>query len=96
VTASDSVMPGVVSIPHGFGHDRDGVRLTVARDVRGPSVNDLTDPDRVEGVAGNAVLNGVPVTLRLVGTDDQDTSSSRVPSTSSERRVGSSTGGQMA
>ncbi|MBM7415236.1 MULTISPECIES: molybdopterin-dependent oxidoreductase [Nocardiaceae] len=96
VTASDSVMPGVVSIPHGFGHDRDGVRLTVARDVRGPSVNDLTDPDRVEGVAGNAVLNGVPVTLRPVGTADQDTSSRRVPSTSSERRVGSSTGGQMA
>lgn len=63
VAASEDVMRGVVSMPHGFGHERDGVRLSVARSVIGPSVNDVTDPDRVESVAGNAVLNGVPVTV---------------------------------
>ncbi|MGB3772861.1 MAG: molybdopterin-dependent oxidoreductase [Rhodococcus sp. (in: high G+C Gram-positive bacteria)] len=100
VTASETMMPGVVSVPHGFGHDRDGVRLSVARTVRGPSVNDITDPAHVEGVAGNAVLNGVPVTLHLVPpeTSDQapDTRGNRVPEASNARKLGSSTGGQMA
>ncbi|HSE72760.1 MAG TPA: molybdopterin-dependent oxidoreductase [Nocardioidaceae bacterium] len=61
--ASEDVMRGVVSLPHGYGHARDGVRLDRAVGLPGVSINDLTDPGRVEPVSGNAVLNGVPVTV---------------------------------
>jgi anaerobic selenocysteine-containing dehydrogenase len=63
VAATDDLMPGVVSLPHGYGHARDGVRLGPATALPGVSVNDLTDPSVVEAVSGNAVLNGVPVTV---------------------------------
>ena len=63
VAATDDLMPGVVSLPHGYGHARDGVRLRHATALPGVSANDLTDPSVVEPVSGNAVLNGVPVTL---------------------------------
>jgi hypothetical protein len=63
VQASEDVMRGVVSLPHGYGHARDGVRLDRAVGLPGVSINDLTDPGRVEPVSGNAVLNGVPVTV---------------------------------
>ena len=63
VRASDEVMRGVVSLPHGYGHRRPGVRLRNAVDVPGVTMNDLTDPARVEGVSGNAVLNGIPVVV---------------------------------
>ena len=65
VEATDDVMPGVVSLPHGYGHRREGVRLRHAEELPGASVNDLTDPAVVEAVSGNAVLNGVPVTVEL-------------------------------
>ena len=61
--ASDEVMRGVVSLPHGYGHRRPGVRLSHAVEVPGVTMNDLTDPARVEGVSGNAVLNGIPVVV---------------------------------
>ena len=67
VEISDSVMPGVVSLPHGFGHGRQGVRLSVASAHAGVSINDLTDAQEVDGVGGTAVLNGVPVTVRAAG-----------------------------
>ncbi|NHA69240.1 molybdopterin-dependent oxidoreductase [Phycicoccus sp. CMS6Z-2] len=63
VTATEDVMRGVVSLPHGYGQARDGVRLRHARTLPGVSVNDLTDPAVLEGVSGNAVLSGVPVTV---------------------------------
>jgi anaerobic selenocysteine-containing dehydrogenase len=63
VTATDEMMPGVVSLPHGYGHRKDGVRLREATRLPGVSVNDLTDPSVVDVASGNAVLNGVPVTL---------------------------------
>lgn len=62
VAASDDLMPGVVSLPHGYGHARDGVLMSRSRDVPGVSVNDLTDPERLD-VSGNAALNGVPVAV---------------------------------
>jgi len=65
---SDEIMPGVVSIPHGFGHDREGVRLTVASRHPGASINDLTDETRVDAVSGNAALSGVPVSVTAVVT----------------------------
>ncbi len=58
---TDEVMPGVVSLPHGYGHARSGVRLEVAREHAGVSVNDLTDDQRVDALSGNAALSGVPV-----------------------------------
>ena len=58
---SDSVMPGVVCLPHGFGQRQQGVRLRVASAVEGASMNVLTDPDDLDPACGNAVLNGVPV-----------------------------------
>ncbi|MGB2949584.1 MAG: molybdopterin dinucleotide binding domain-containing protein, partial [Rhodococcus sp. (in: high G+C Gram-positive bacteria)] len=63
VHASDRMMPGVVSMPHGFGHQRDGVELSVATSVAGVSANDVTDPQQVDAVSANAILNGVPVTI---------------------------------
>lgn len=62
VAATEDVMPGVVSLPHGYGHGRAGARLGVAAGVAGVSINDLTDPERLD-VSGNAALSGVPVTV---------------------------------
>jgi hypothetical protein len=56
-------MPGVVSLPHGWGHGRSGVKLEVARAHAGVSVNDLTDETRLDELIGTAALNGVPVEL---------------------------------
>ena len=62
VAATDAMMPGVVSLPHGYGRRREGVRLDNATGLPGVSINDLTDPERLDAT-GNAVLNGVPVTV---------------------------------
>lgn len=61
VAASEDMMPGVVSLPHGWGHDRDGVRIGIAQQHAGASNNDLTDDQRLDGISGNAALNGVAV-----------------------------------
>ena len=60
----DDLMPGVVSLPHGFGHRREGVQLRVASAYGGVSANDLTDEAVLDTLTGNAVLNGVPVRIR--------------------------------
>ena len=64
VAGAEDMMPGVVSLPHGYGHQVAGTRLGVASTVPGVSINDLTDPERLD-VSGNAALNGVPVTVDL-------------------------------
>ncbi len=66
VQASDDMMPGVVSLPHGYGHRRPGVRMRQAVELPGASMNDLTDP-AVLDASGNAVLSGVPVTVTPSG-----------------------------
>jgi len=58
------MMAGVVSLPHGFGHGRDGVQLNVATSHPGVSVNDLTDDQLIDVLSGNAAFSGVPVTLK--------------------------------
>jgi anaerobic selenocysteine-containing dehydrogenase len=58
---SDEMMPGVVSLPHGWGHDRPGIAMRLAEANAHVSVNDLCDEQQIEPVVGNAVLNGVPV-----------------------------------
>ena len=60
---TDAVMPGVISIPHGYGHGKKGVKLSIASERPGVSVNDLTDPAIIDRLSGNAVLNGVPVQI---------------------------------
>jgi anaerobic selenocysteine-containing dehydrogenase len=62
VAATDDVMPGVVSLPHGYGHGHPGTRMQRAAGVPGVSINDLTDPELLD-VSGNAALSGVPVTV---------------------------------
>jgi anaerobic selenocysteine-containing dehydrogenase len=61
VELTDEIMPGVVSIPHGWGHDAPGVRMDVARAHAGVNSNVLADESLVEPLTGNAVLNGIPV-----------------------------------
>jgi anaerobic selenocysteine-containing dehydrogenase len=61
VEVSDALRPGVVSLPHGFGHDLAGVEQRVARQTRGANSNVLTDRLGVDAISGNAVLNGIPV-----------------------------------
>ena len=61
VQATDTLMPGVVSLPHGFGHNRAGTRLGLAEQNAGVSYNDLTDASAVDAVSGNAALNGIAV-----------------------------------
>ena len=63
---TDTLMPGVVSLPHGFGHGKAGVRLGVAQAHAGASLNDLTDPEFLDELTGNTAASGVPVTLRAV------------------------------
>ena len=62
VAATDDMMPGVVSLPHGYGHARNPGCGTPPGSP-GVSINDLTDPERLD-VSGNAALSGVPVTVR--------------------------------
>lgn len=61
VEITDAVMTGVVSLPHGWGHDLDGAELSVARQRPGVNVNRLASNDVVDPLSGNPFLNGVPV-----------------------------------
>ncbi|MBD8559091.1 molybdopterin oxidoreductase family protein [Pseudomonas fluorescens] len=61
VAASTDMMPGVVSLPHGWGHGRPGVQMSIASNQPGASANDLTDERQLDELSGNAALNGVPV-----------------------------------
>ena len=63
---SDEMMPGVVSLPHGWGHDRPGAQLSVASQHAGASLNDLTDELFVDALSGNAAFSGVPVTVEKI------------------------------
>jgi anaerobic selenocysteine-containing dehydrogenase len=58
---TEAMRAGVVCLPHGFGHARDGVRLAVARAHPGASANDLNDDQRVDGLCGTAAFSGTPV-----------------------------------
>jgi len=61
LTVSDEMMPGVVSLPHGWGHGRAGTNLRVAAEHPGVSINDLTDDQAVDALTGNAAFSGVEV-----------------------------------
>jgi anaerobic selenocysteine-containing dehydrogenase len=66
VEVTDAIMPGVVSLPHGWGHDVPGTRQQVASEHAGTNSNLVADELLVDAVSGNAVLNGIPVELAPV------------------------------
>lgn len=68
VEISDEIMRGVVSLPHGFGHDREGTRWRVAEAHAGVSLNDLTDDGLLDALAGTASFSGVPVEVAKATT----------------------------
>mgnify|MGYP006333433181 FL=1 len=61
VASSEEMMPGVVSLPHGWGQGQQGVQMDIATRLPGVSANDLTDERFLDALSGNAALNGVPV-----------------------------------
>lgn len=63
---SDEMMAGVISIPHGWGHNLSGTQWQTAEAHAGVSVNALTDEMQIDALSGNAVLNGVPVSLEPI------------------------------
>jgi anaerobic selenocysteine-containing dehydrogenase len=64
VEITDAMLPGVISLPHGWGHDRDETRLRVAREHAGASINDVTSSLHLDTLSGTAAFNGAAVTLR--------------------------------
>ena len=61
IEVTDTMMPGVVSVPHGWGHGLPGVKLRVAQTVAGASVNDIIDSNRTDQLSGTSALTGQPV-----------------------------------
>jgi anaerobic selenocysteine-containing dehydrogenase len=64
---SDEMKPGVVSLPHGWGHDKTGTRLSIAREHAGVNSNVLAPGTFIDEISGNAAVNGIPVTIRAAG-----------------------------
>ena len=58
---TEDVMPGVVSLPHGYGHAQAAETLRIAGALEGASVNEITDEEWIEPVLGTSILNGVVV-----------------------------------
>jgi anaerobic selenocysteine-containing dehydrogenase len=67
VQVSDEMMPGVVSLPHGWGHDKEGIRLGVARQYAGVNSNILSPGRLVDPLSNNAVVNGIEVEVAPAG-----------------------------
>jgi len=63
VAVTEDMAPGVVSLPHGWGHGREGTVLGVAAAHRGASLNDLTDEQSIDAMSGNAAFSGISVTV---------------------------------
>lgn len=74
VNVTDEVMRGVVSLPHGYGHRRQGVKLSVAEKHAGVSLNDLTDDQHLDALCGNAAFSGVPVRVTRAASPAQASS----------------------
>ncbi len=68
VEVTDAIMPGVVSVPHGWGHGRAGTAMAAAATNPGVSVNDITDGARVDALSGNASFSGTPVEVVRAST----------------------------
>jgi anaerobic selenocysteine-containing dehydrogenase len=66
IEITDAIMPGVVSIPHGWGHTLPGTKMHIASEHAGANANILTRGEDVDPLSGNAILNGVSVTVQKV------------------------------
>ncbi|MFT7373097.1 MAG: anaerobic selenocysteine-containing dehydrogenase [Oleiphilaceae bacterium] len=66
VSITEDIMPNVVSLPHGWGHHREGMQITTASANPGVNVNDITDDLLMDRMSGNAALNGVPVDIQKI------------------------------
>jgi anaerobic selenocysteine-containing dehydrogenase len=66
VEISDEMMRGVVCLPHGWGHNKPGTRLSVAREHPGVNSNLLAPGTFVDQLSGNAAVNGIPVEITAV------------------------------
>ena len=64
VEISEEMMRGVISIPHGWGHDRSGIQMGVAQQHAGVSINDLTDDQSIDALCGTAAFNGTWVAVK--------------------------------
>jgi anaerobic selenocysteine-containing dehydrogenase len=71
VEVSDAMMPGVISVPHGWGHDKLGAKLSVAEKRPGANLNELFDADEIDPLSGNSVLSGQAVDVEVLRTKDQ-------------------------
>jgi anaerobic selenocysteine-containing dehydrogenase len=63
VEVTDAIRPGVVSLPHGWGHGEPGTRMRVAAERAGVNSNVLSDDQAMDPLSGTAVLNGIPVVV---------------------------------
>jgi anaerobic selenocysteine-containing dehydrogenase len=72
IEISDEMMPGVVSIPHGWGHDRLGIQIAVAQEHAGGSINDVTDDLAIDALCGTAAFNGTWVEVEASVKGDQE------------------------
>lgn len=63
---TESIMESVVSIPHGWGHGRKGIKMSIAEAHAGVSINDITDENFIDELTGNAAFSGVPVRVEAL------------------------------
>ncbi|QSP95940.1 molybdopterin-dependent oxidoreductase [Marinobacter salinisoli] len=68
---TEDLMPGVVSIPHGWGHDRDGIGQSIAAAHPGASINDVLSDEQIDPLVGTSVLNGQAVSVKVWRPDRQ-------------------------
>ena len=68
VEVTEAIMPGVVSMPHGWGHGKTGTRMSIANDSPGVNTNILSPPTFIDEPSGNGALNGIPVTVTATTT----------------------------
>jgi len=64
IHVTDQIRYGVVSLPHGWGHNRPGIQLGIAQAHAGVSINDVTDDQLTDRISGNAAFSAVPVEVR--------------------------------
>jgi anaerobic selenocysteine-containing dehydrogenase len=88
IEVTTAMMPGVVSLPHGWGHHhRDGMRLSVAAQHAGASMNDVTSERHLDALSGNAAFNGVPVRVHAVTRSTWESGSGLSPNAAKDELV---------
>jgi len=70
VEVTPTMMPGVICIPHGFGHNKAGTQVPIAESKPGVSVNDITDHLRVDPLTGNAAFSGLDLTVEKIADSE--------------------------